>query len=308
MPRQTLEQATDGVRALRGAVDPSAGLRQALRHKHGFVVAIAADIVRERELHALAADLVTAYGRFFDDPVKRDPGCRAKARIADALDHLDWPDAEPFVRGVGFVQLEPAWGEPEDTAASLRSRCVFALARIGDPEAMVEIAERLLDRVANVRSAAARAIAFRGDRIAGVPLLRLKIGLGDRDPDVVADCMSGLLALAPDQFTWVASRLGDPLASVRQSAALALGESRRPEALATLQTWWKTARGDDRQVALLAIAMLRSAAAIDWLLGMVRAGSSADASDAVAALAVYVDDERVARELAQISATRGTGG
>ena len=92
-------------------------VRHSLAHRSNHVVGRAARAAREADLTELAPDLVAAFSRFLEDPVRRDPGCVAKAEIVHAL--LSFGDAAPdtFLRGAGHVQREPAFGQPIDTAA-----------------------------------------------------------------------------------------------------------------------------------------------------------------------------------------------
>src|SRR5262249_54059962 len=58
-------------------------LRRFLRDASNFVVADAAELAGEARLTELAPDLAAAYGRFLDNPVKKDKLCRAKITIVD---------------------------------------------------------------------------------------------------------------------------------------------------------------------------------------------------------------------------------
>jgi hypothetical protein len=120
-------------------------------------------------------------------------------------------------------------------------------------------------------------------------------------PSVVGECLKALLQLAPRDSLPLATALleagskeSDPRAAVEMAevTALALGESRLPEALAPLKTWWqRTTHPELRQIALLAITTLRQDEAIQFLLHLLAAGALADARDALAALNVYCNDE-----------------
>lgn len=93
-----------------------AELRTFLASKHSHAVAAAARIVGEHGLDALRPQLVEAFHRLMEQPIKRDPGCRAKAAIAEALHHLDAPEAELYLAGIEHRQMEPVWGGRQDTA------------------------------------------------------------------------------------------------------------------------------------------------------------------------------------------------
>src|SRR2546426_2582883 len=97
-------------------------VRDSLGHRSNHVVARAARAAREADLSALAPDLIAAFPRFLEDPVRRDPGCVAKTGIVHAL--LSFGDAagsDVFLRGAVHVQREPAFGPPIDTAPELRA-------------------------------------------------------------------------------------------------------------------------------------------------------------------------------------------
>ncbi len=104
----------------------------------------------------------------------------------------DLPDDE----AVATVQLEPVWAVPptEDTAGELRARSLLALVHTRYPAALDLVAEALADPLARVRMAAATAI---GDTCAlgASAVLRLKIRLGDSEPEVIGNAVGSLLAI-----------------------------------------------------------------------------------------------------------------
>ena len=86
---------------------------------------------------------------------------------------------------------------------------------------------------------------------------------------------------------------------------MALGESRRPGALPVLRAWWeRTPSPDLRRTALLAVALLRTEAAHVFLLDVVATAPGHDARDAVAALAVFRDDEALRQRVVAAARTR----
>jgi HEAT repeat protein len=274
-------------------------LRQALRGKVSHVAAKAAQVSGELGLRVLAGDLAAAFERFLANPVKTDPGCRAKVEIARALHEMGDDPNGVFLRGIRHRQLEPVYGGREDTAPELRALCALGLVRVGHPDAMVELADLLADPEAAARTGAARAIAY-ADEAAGEPLLRLKALAGDPDAGVVSECLGALLSLAPRRsLDFVARFLRHQDVVVQEAAAVALGASRLREALPVLRAWWEaTAEVDLRRTALLAIAMLRHEEAIGELLSLVAGGARPDARDAIAALATYRHDEALRARVA----------
>lgn len=264
-------------------------VRKALRDRHYLLVARAAELTAERLLFGLETDLAAAYRRFLDNAVKRDPNCAAKGAIVRALVALDWQDADFYVAGLHYRQLEPVWGGTLDTAVDLRSSCAAGLAATAYPRALVEIVDLLHDPEPNARSAAVRAVAC-AERIGAEAVLRSKALAGDAEAEVTGECLAALLRLAPDDaLMFVASFLDDPNPSVQELAALALGESRLDAALHLLRTRWEAQpfkRDTDRSL-LRAAVLHRSEAAIDWLLSVVRRGDRESAELVMVALAAY---------------------
>ena len=128
------------------------------------------------------------------------------------------------------MQLEPVWGGSEDTAAPLRAAALLALARIDVDGLLTILVDALVDPQKDVRIAAAQALGYHGSESAGL-ILRLKARLGDREPEVFSECLSGLLACAPkENFPLVSGYLDLDDIPVREAAILALGRSRLPEA------------------------------------------------------------------------------
>ena len=290
-----LEDALAAIGALRR--DPVTSrtidtLRDALHARTSHVVAKAAQVSGELGLRVLVADLASAFDRFLVNPVKTDPGCRAKVQIVRALVELGEDAGTVFLRGVRHRQMEPVFGGREDTAAELRGLCAMGLVRVGHADALVELAELLADPEAAARAAAARALAY-ADEPAGEPLLRLRALTGDADPGALSEYLGALLSLAPARSLGFVERLLDHRdAVVQESAAVALGACRLREALPVLRRWWeRTADLDLRRTALLAIAMLRHEDAIAFLLLLVAAGAGPDARDAIAALGTYRHDD-----------------
>jgi hypothetical protein len=270
-------------------------LATALTSPHASVVKRAADRARARGLTDLAQDLGSAFARLLIDPVKADPGCHAKLAILEALDFLEHHEEETFLLGARHIQLEPSWGPPVDTAVGVRSRGIVALARLHYADLGLLAAELMNDRESPVRQAAADALAHRGAReSAGILLFKLR--LGDDDPMVMLSVMNALLALAPDwALPILKAKLSGSQAEERELAALALGQSRRPEALAALVGELEgCVRAQDREPLFRALGLHRSEQALERLLQAVATGAASDARAALAAVAVRRFDPGVA--------------
>ncbi|MCB9763525.1 MAG: HEAT repeat domain-containing protein [Alphaproteobacteria bacterium] len=290
MPRKT-DPTRQQLAALAAIDDPStpearALVRKALRGRSGHVAASAAELLAQEGLADAVPELLAALERFYTDPVKRDPGCVAKLAILTALDRLDLPDPAPFLAASTYQQLEPAWGPPEDTAVSLRARAALALGRVFTDEALVALGAALGDPAPHVRSAAAEALQERGGGAAAA-LLALRVRLGDEDPVARGDCMGALVRLSPERgVAMLAPLLRDPDIGERELAALSLGESRQPEALAALVAWLdRVVLETERALAIAAIGAHRSEAAQRVLLELVEDGSLRDVERAARALA-----------------------
>jgi hypothetical protein len=301
MPRPSpVEARLDRLAALR-AVPSSPEFRdelvKALESKVNLLAAKAAALAGEFGRRDLAPQLAAAFGRFISDAARSDKGCRALKAIATALFDLGAPAeaGEVFLAGVRHVQKEGGFGPPEDVASELRGICALGLVKIGYPDVMVELADLLTDAEPAARAGAARALGFAGQD-AGALLLRFKLKMGDPDLDVMAECMSALVRLWPRKaVAFVGCFLESPLPGIPAGAALALGESRQPEALELLRRQWDRGASDpdDRKALLVAAAMLRLPQSLEFLLSVVRTAAAQDAADAVEALGLYKHDPAV---------------
>lgn len=291
-------------------------LRQLLTSKQPVAIAQAATLIAEAELYDLIRDLVAAFEWAMAKPSERDPGCTAKLKLADALYRLNYSNEDLFLRGIRHVQRDPVWGGSDDTAAPLRSTCALGLVRMNYPDVISELADLLADPKPDARMGAARALAYSGD-LSGVPLLRLRIKLGDRAP-VLSDCFLALLHLSPTpaSIDLVRSFLAiQPQAEhlesaeLAEAAALALGESRLSQAFEILQTWWQSLSIRElRQTGLMAIALLRNDEAVSFLLSLIDSGDLLDAKDAIAALGVYREDRALWQRVRERIEQRGEPG
>jgi HEAT repeat protein len=260
-----------------------------------LVVAAAAKRVREERLEGHEDALAAAFERFLVDGAKKDPSCHAKLACLEALDFADHADAGPFLTAARTLQLEKAWGPPVDTAAPVRARGIFGLARIGHADFLLIAARLLGDKEPPVRQAAAEALGHRGDA-AGAALALFKLRLGDEDPLVVLAAMGALLALAPGEgLDELRARLDGP---ERELAAVALGQSRDARALELLlESLEGCARTAERVPLLRGIGMHRSDRALDALLSVIAERNEADARAAVEALAVRRFEPQVATKV-----------
>jgi hypothetical protein len=112
---------------------------------------------------------------------------------------------------------------------------------------------------------------------------------------VLAECFSGLLSTAPEtSLELIAGYADSEDLAIAEAALLALGSSRLPGALKLLaEKWRRTAAGPLRKTLLVATAMIRSEAAIEFLLSLLSDCSTQAAKDLITALAMFRDNEKV---------------
>ena len=302
-----LEALTEQLRAaLTASPEQVESLRKFLAHRNNFLVSKAARLAGDLELAQLLPDLLTAFDRFFMDPVRADPKCWAKEALAKVLVKLGHRSKDAYLRGMRHHQMEPSFGPDIDTAGALRGTCAHALVDcpgISDADLLTALLEPLTDIDKTVRVEAARAIGNVGGVSAALLLrLRAMIGLSKRDqeePEVMGAVYSALLSMegaAAVPLVAKALEAGDDAAG---EAAFALADTRSPEALAALlarlrdsaDPWFTT-------VLLSAIALTRLPEAMDFLIARI-AGDNRDAPDAIEALARVAPNEELRARITQ---------
>ena len=265
-------------------------VRKALADRVNLVVAKAATIAGELLIRDLEPDLVCAFERLLEDPVKRDPQCWGKNAIAKALKELEYRESPVWLRGARHIQMEPVWGGQADTAATLRGICLLALVACTDlkrEEILRHLVNALTEAAAPVRVDAARALAQMGGE-EGALLLRMKARMGDSEPSVTGQTLESLLALErKEALPFVAEFLNPPGGEVAEEAALALGASRMAAAVELLrEVWARTRHPEFRAVLLRALCISRDEQALVFLDDLAKNGREQDAADARAALAL----------------------
>ena len=278
-----------------------AELRGFLGDKSNIVVAEAAEIVGGRMLADFAPDLVGAFQRFMIDPVETDMLCRAKIAIMESLNKIEYDDDATFLTGFRHVQPEPGWGGSSDTAAPLRGASAFGLVRIHHRGVVLLLAELLADPEKIARQNAAQALGAVGSE-AAIALLRFKAKAGDKDPEVIGDCLTALMTAEPkESLAFVAKFLDSRAEGIAEGAALALAESRRPEAFEILKKHWPSVREESLQnVLLLGISITRLPPAIDFLLEILAGKDEAAAAGALSALAIHKHNPVVKERIAAV--------
>ena len=303
-----LEARLDAVSRLRqDPATPEArlALRKYLADKSNLVVAKAAKIVAAAELEELVPELVEAFQTFMRDPAVTDKGCSAKIELVRAIAALGALEERVFLTGVLHVQLEPSFGKPIDTAAPLRAASGMGLVRMNHPDALVMLAALLADRELDARVGAVRAMAYSG-KAEAMPLLRFKVLQGDVEPAVTAECFSALMQLEPSKsLEFVAGYLENRDPAVRESAAIALAESKHPAAVRLLIESWRPGMDETSRRALLtALSLARHENAFEFLFSLIAQGNERSAAEAIMALALYRRDERIRNRVQQLVEAR----
>ena len=282
-------------------------LRAALADRSNYVIQKAAQVIGQARLDALTPDLIRAFERLLVEPEKTDPGCLGKTAIVEALVNLEHDDVAFYRRAIKYRQAEPVWGGKEDSAAHLRAAAAAGLAVCARPlDALLELADLLMDRARTARAGAAGALA-QLSAPEGIALLRLKLLMGDGDPEVLGECSTAILKLAGDAgLPYVLGLLHDDNADVCIQAALALGQSRLPAALQPLRLCWSSeADLSVKEILLSAIALLRQAESTAFLVSLITEAGVETAASAIRALASMRSSPEVRRAVEAAVAARG---
>ncbi len=275
------EKTAHAVEELRGALGDSSSL----------IVEAAARAAQSLGAGELAPEMRDAFDRFFEDRSDRDKGCVAKTACLAALDALGEADAERLLRAIRHVQMEAVYGPAVDVAGPLRSEGLAGLLGIGYDALPEELVRLLNDPLSEVRLAAIQCAGHLGGRV-GALLLRYKALAGDADPALTSECFSALMRSGGGSARdFVVERLETASTEVALGAALALGEAAKPEYLDVLLRV-RADRVDEefRRGVLLPVSLLRTDAAYDFLLDVLRTEDSACAAEAVKVLRLYAED------------------
>ena len=248
--------------------DPAASsdLARALDSSSNFVIAKAAQMIEQRQEFDLRGKLISTFDRIIQgNPSKADPTCAAMTAVVKALHTLDCEDPGPFFLGIRHVQMEGSFGPPVDTATALRASSAIALARYAHPRVISELTERLADKEPGPRVGAATALGCCGSP-AAYPLLHFKSLIGDAEPDVITECFASMLTLDPEQAIAMITQVLNSSGDYAESAALALGPSRHPDAFTILKDRYESlAGGLLKQTVLLAISLCRTEEAAAYI-------------------------------------------
>ena len=219
-------------------------LAKALNLRNNFLVSKAAAVTLHHGLTGLTPNLAAAFPRFLENGAKSDPQCWAKNALAKTLAAFEYQEPELFLTGMRHIQLEPVRGGSADTAGTLRGTCAFALVQCRELDShrlLIQLIPLFADKELPVRVDAVRAVVQVGSDSAAL-LLRLRAELGSDEPELLASCYSGVLALEdPAAIAWAAKFLS-PEDDAATEAAMAIAQTHTLEAFQVLCTTFAKAR------------------------------------------------------------------
>lgn len=276
--KRAFEEQLAALEALRNSPEEirADALRKSLTNRNNFVVAKAADLVRDLNLATLTDDLLAAFSRFFERSEKTDPQCWAKNAISRALANFEYQEPEVFLRGMHHIQMEPVWGGQSDTAGTLRSTCALALVQcrgLSETALLSHLVELLADKEMTVRADALRAIAQVGSAAAAL-ILRARAVLAKDEPEVLGACYRGVLSIeGVSAIPWVSRFLvaadetgGEAALAIAATHSMAGFECLKQQFETAADPWWRT-------VLLSAIALCRQEEALMFLFRLVETES-----------------------------------
>lgn len=306
---QSFDQKLEAIQKLRAApssAETIEALRKFLQAKSNVVAAKAANVTAEAGFSELIPDLRHAFHRFMENGIKTDKACIAKIAIIKALRELDDADIDLFRHGIRYTQLEPSYGGRNDSAVEIRCQAAYALVEQSAPDMLYELITLTFDAELAAQIAAVRAMASTGRHEAEL-LLRMLATSRAGDVTITAECLTGLMQLAPESsFDFVAAYLSDMHETLQQAAALALAQTHSEQAFERLRAHWQESSAFERRQLLLAFATLRLPAALDFLLEIVETEADHLACEAVQALKIYQHDEKVTARLNEAVAAKSS--
>ena len=311
MPTRHIEQALEALSELchRESHDARVHtLRKALGDKVNVIVAKAARLTAELQLRLLIPDLCTAFERLLIDPVKADPQCWGKEAIAKALKSLGHAESGIFLQGAQHVQREPVWAGEEDTATGVRAACTLALLDCTDlarEDKLWPVMRLLAETSPSLRKDAALALQALAGREAAL-LLRIKARMGDLDSTVMGQVFESLLGIEGEAAVpFIEEFLRDTNTETRAEAALALGASRLPRAVAALGSAYEGKRPlPEAEILFRALSISRREEAMQVLLQVVRSRRLQEAVGALEALQIHRDSSELREKIREAVAGR----
>lgn len=269
-----------------GMVQPIAS---ALGDRSHIVAAKGAELCAALRHYDSIPELISSFERFLNSPTKTDKGCLGKSALIKALYELDWLEADFYRKHMNYRQMEPAWDSVEDVAIEIRSVCALGLAASNDHRAIMDLARLVNDTESAVRKAAIQAIGTLAPATAEAAI-RQKVFSDEQSGDVLDECFRQLLNINSDEcIGLVAEFLDHDLVEVAEVAAFCLGESRQPEALQILTDLHSNSvlPKVHPNILIQAIGFARTDAAADFLIELIKTGTSKEAEIAEKSLTTY---------------------
>jgi hypothetical protein len=274
--------------ALRGVDDRKAltdGLVSALSERASYVVGRAAELAAERGVRDAVPAVVAALDRTLRDPRSDDVGAAAAHALVRALVTLEagYEAEEAALRATRHTRWESVYGGSVDVAVGVRGNACILLAVMGSTQALRAASELLAEpdlrppreRVSwPARADAAKALAMIGSDGAAA-VLRFKLLIGDGDPNVLSDCLAGLLAIERDALPLAERMLtNDDDPAHAEAALLAVGGWRDARAFGVIKSHESRFLPDPRtrDLYLASVAMTRRPEAIDYLFDIATSG------------------------------------
>lgn len=305
-PRVRVEDKLARLRALRGAPPETAcdEVAAALNDETQHVAVTAAELAEELELRTLGPTLLATLEALLDGK-RADPGCRLASAVLRALAKFEVEASDTYLRAMKLVRIERSGTSFIDAAIPVRIGAGEALATTRRGAAVLDLIPLLGDSESEVRAGGAAVLGMlRAD--AALAAIYTKLLAGDGAPEVLGACMAALTRADPGRFIpIVVPFLDSERDSVAELAALALGDCRAAAALEPLKA--AIARGTQGRrssTLYLAVSLLRSDDALDYLLGVVREAPETAAVQAIEALRIHRDLPSLAERLERVVAAR----
>jgi HEAT repeat protein len=269
-----------------------------LQSKHAAVLIRAANLIAEHQLQGFNDALRNAYQHLAGRQNRRDPNTAAKVALLTALEAIEDTDQTLFATAALETLPEAFRGGLRDISAGIRVRGLLGLARLGHPELLMILATCITDHDANVRLTAARVLAHRGEQ-AGAALLVMRLETGETIPEVIMECIHGLLTIEPTFAIRVIKKaLEDTNPHRREPTLHALGTARSAVAVQLLSEELANCSDlEDRQLVIEALGLSLRPEARSLLLELVASDSSSEAWAALDALAIHKYDKRLMDQL-----------
>lgn len=307
--RNRVDEAIDRLGKLRyeaHSAEAQEQLRAGLRDASNFVVAKAARVIGEAGVRDLVPELEAAFDRLVEAGASADKTCQGKTSIVRALMQLGAQSDDVYLKALRIFQPEKGFGPPVDTAAEMRAAAAVAMAETMSPHALEAAVDLLADPETQARIGAIRALVANSSQASAL-LLRFKARLGDTESEVMSECLSALLDMSRDSLPFVAGFLHDEREEMASIAALAIGQSHAPGALAALQEAYAERLSlEFRKTVVVAASMLRSDESFEFLLSIIRESAPTLAAEALTSVVAYVVDQRTQSAVEQAVRDNGS--